>query len=241
MSLREARCLTVDRVDGGVTIVTLDDGKANVIGFELEHQAGAAIDDALSCGDALVVAGRAGRFSAGFDLSVLMEGPEVAAGVFTGGMDLCLRLLAYPRPVIAACTGHAVAGGALLLLACDVRIGLDGPFKIGFSEVSTGLPLPAFATLMARDRLDPRRLVMATLGAEIFDPAEAARVGFLDRVVATDVVDAATDEARRLAAFPASAYQLAKAAARRDLLERLRLAREEAVELISNLLAGGTA
>ncbi len=239
MSTPEPRCVAVQHLDG-VAIVIIDDGKANAISFQFEREVSGALQKGAERGDALILAGRPGRFCAGFDLSELLSGPDAAVALMTGGMDLVLRLLSYPRPVVAACTGHAIAGGALALLGCDVRIGLDGPFKIGFSEVGAGVPLPSFAAVLARERLDPRRLVLATLGAQIYDPAGAVEVGFLDRVVAAGVVEAATEEAQRLGAFPVEAYRSAKQAARRDLIDRLGSARRDDEELIAAVLGTGS-
>jgi len=158
--------------------------------------------------------------------------------LITKGAGLLFQVLAHPRPVVAACTGHAVAAGAAILLACDAGVGLDGPFKIGLNEVAVGLPLPSFVTTLARERLDARRLVAATLGAAVYSPSEAAEVGYLDRVVSQEVVGAATAQARRLAAFPADAYRLTKESARRDLLDRLRFALQRDVETVASLLGG---
>lgn len=230
-------CVTVER-DGGVALVTMDDGKANAIGFALERELDDVLQDTARDGDALVLAGRHERFCAGYDMSVMLSGASAATELMTGGADLLLRLLSHPRPVVAACTGHAVAAGAVILLACDVRIGLDGPFQIGLNEVGIGLPLPSFVTTLAEERLDPRRFVAATLCAEIYDPPGAAEVGYLDRVVATDVIAAATEEARRLASFPADAFRLTKQSVRGGLIERLRQARRHDVELVASLLGG---
>jgi enoyl-CoA hydratase len=237
MSLQRTRCVEVER-DGGVAVVTMDDGKANAIGLELEQELAAAIRDSSDHGEALVLAGRAGRFSGGYDMSTMMSGPGPAVDLMTRGAELLLQLLSYPRPVVAACTGHAVAAGAVVLLACDVRIGLEGPFKIGLNEVGIGLPLPSFVTTLASERLDPRRLIVATLGAEMFDPLGAMRAGYLDRVVTSDVVAAATEEAQRLGAFPVEAYRLTKESARRGLVDRLRVALGQDVELVASLLGG---
>ena len=86
-----------------------------------------------------------------------------------------MRLYMHPQPVVVAVTGHALAAGALLALACDVRIGADVPAKIGLNETSIGMPLPLFATELARDRLSPTAFVRATLAAEIYDPEGAVR------------------------------------------------------------------
>lgn len=232
-----APCVRVQR-DDGVAVVTIDDGKANAISLELERELAAAIEEAASAGDALVLAGRPGRFCAGFDMGVMMSGPAAAMELVTEGAGLLFQVLAYPRPVVAACTGHAVAAGAAILLTCDAGVGLDGPFKITFNEVAIGLPLPSLVTTLARERLDPRRLVAATLGAAVYSPSEAAEVGYLNRVVSQDVVGAATEDAHRLAALPADAYRLTKEAARHDLLDRLQAALQRDVETVASLLGG---
>lgn len=238
MSLEGARqVIAVDRLEG-VTVLTIDDGKSNVLNFAIEREARQVISESSDRGDALVLAGRPGRFCVGFDMSIILSGPDAAVELMTAGMDVAIQLLSYPRPMVAACTGHAVAGGAVLLLACDLRIGLDGPFKIGFTELSFGAPLPSFAFILARERLDPRYFLRATLGAETYSPSGAVAVGFLDSVVTDRVVEAATDEARRLAALPADAYRLAKQAAGRDLLDRLEDARHRDAESIAALLSG---
>ena len=237
MSGQLTSLIKVERI-GGVAVVRIDDGKANAISLQLEHELKDAIGDAADAGEALVLAGRPGRFCAGYDMTVMTAGPAAAIELMTGGAELLVQVLSYPRPVVAACTGHAVAGGAAVLLACDGRVGLDGPFKIGFNEVAIGLPLPSLVTTLARERLDGRRLLAATLGATIYDPSAACDVGFLDRVVCDDVVGAATDEARRLGAFPADAYRLTKESATRDLLDRLRSALERDVAFVASLLGG---
>ena len=224
----------VDR-DGGLAVITIDDGKANAISFQVEGELDVALRDAADNGDAAVLAGRPGRFSAGYDLSEMMAGGSSAIDLMTGGAELLIRLLSHPRPVVAACTGHAIAAGAAVLLVCDMRVGLDGPFKIGFNEVGIGLPLPSLVTTLGRERLNPRHLIAATRGASIYGPVDAADVGFLDRVIDSDVVDSAVDEARHLASLPADAYRLTKESAQRDLLARLNAAVRLDVELVASL------
>src|SRR5262249_52732794 len=105
-----------------------------------------------------------------------------------------------PRPVVAACTGHALAAGAILLLVADQRIGALGDFKIGLNEVAIGLTLPVFAVELARDRLSKRHFTAAATQAAIYDPDGAVDAGYLDRTEAADVLpEAAFAEASRLA------------------------------------------
>lgn len=210
------------RLEQRVAIVTLDDGKVNALGHPLLDALDAALDRAEQEARAVVLVGRPGRFSAGFDLRELTAGPEQAVALFEKGATLYQRLYGFPKPVVAACTGHAVAGGALLLLCADVRVGADGPFQVGLNEVAIGLVLPRLAIELATARLDPRRLTEATVLGALFDPAEAAAVGYLDRVVpAEGLIDAALAEAARLGTLPSPALSATKRAVRAGTLERM--------------------
>jgi enoyl-CoA hydratase len=186
-----------------VARITFDDGKANALSHDAIDAIHAALDraDVETDAGALVFAGRPGRFSAGFDLSVMKSGIDQARGLARAGAELALRFYLSPRPVVLACTGHALAAGAIVLMAGDVRIGAAGDFKIGLNEVAIGVPVPAFATELARDRLSRRHLTAATVLATIYDPDGARDAGYLDTVVAPEqVVDAATARAQELAA-----------------------------------------
>ena len=179
--------IVTTRSEGDVFVITFDDGKANA----LSHEAIAALDEALSGAEeagarAVLIAGRPGRFCAGFDLSVMQAGPDAARALVAAGARMLLRLYMFGVPVVAACTGHAMAGGAVFLLAADHVIGVDGPFKIGLNEVQIGMPLPVFAVELARARLSPRHLSAATGLARIYSPAEAVEAGYLHQVVPPD-------------------------------------------------------
>jgi len=168
----------------GVAVVRVDDGKANALGHDTIDAFVDALDRAEADADALAIFGRQGRFSAGFDLGVMKEGAESAQRLVGRGAELFMRLYGFPRPVVAGCTGHALAAGALLLLSCDERIGVEADVKIGLPEVGIGMPLPRFGVELARDRLTPREFTRATMLATIYSPTEAVEAGFLDEVVA---------------------------------------------------------
>ena len=142
---------------------------------------------------AIVLAGRAERFCAGFDMRVMMSGRDAAVALLRHGVELLLGFYDTPLPVVVACSGHALAGGALLALTGDVRLGAAGAFKIGLNEVAIGIPIPMLAMEFARDRLSPLELTRATLFAQIYAPDEAVAAGYLDRVVP------ASDSSRRSA------------------------------------------
>jgi enoyl-CoA hydratase len=194
-----------------VAVITMDDGKANALSHDMLDALDGALDRAEKEAKAIVIAGREGKFCAGFDLKTMMAGPESVAGLLTKGGAFLMRLYAFPLPVVAACTGHALAGGALLLLCCDLRIGGEGAFKLGLNEVQIGLPLPLLGRELARDRLSKRHLTQATVMARIYAPAEACDAGYLDSVAALDELAAkAQREAKRLAGLSPQAYAITK-------------------------------
>ncbi len=196
------------RLEGSTAIVEMDDGKANALSHAMVDELLDALGRAEREARAVVLAGRPDRFCAGFDLKVMTSGLDAAKALLLRGADLLVRLYGSPLPVVAACTGHALAAGALVLLTADLRVGAQGAFRIGLNEVSIGLPTPVFATELARDRLATADLVRATLLAHVYGPDEAARVGFLDAIVApTDVVARAVEEAGRLGALSRMAFQ----------------------------------
>ena len=180
-------------LDGNVAVIHFDDGKANVY----SHAALEEIQSLLTRAEndeakAVVIVGRPGKFSAGFDLSVMSAGPDQARDLLRAGADLALRIYTFPMPVLLGSTGHALAMGAIVLMAADVRIGADGPFKVGLPEVEIGMPLPIFAVEFARDRLSKRHFLSAVQHARVTSPAEAVDVNFLDRVVAPELVESET-------------------------------------------------
>jgi enoyl-CoA hydratase len=194
----------------GVLICHLDDGKANALSSDMIVAITAAIDEAEADADvhAVVLHGREGKFSAGFDLSVMLadDVPAITALVADGG-ELVRKIYSARIPVVAACTGHALAAGALILLGCDVRIGSDRPCKIGLNEVAIGMTLPDWALTIAGERLSKRHLQRAIPTARITDAVGAVDAGYLDEVVAdADVLDAAVAQAAEFAGLSAKAY-----------------------------------
>jgi enoyl-CoA hydratase len=206
-------------LDGDVAVITIDDGKANAYSHEVLASIHDALDRAEKEATAVLLVGRPGRFSAGFDLSVMSSGNEPMRALVTAGAELLLRVFTYPSPVVVACTGHALAAGGLMLLVGDRRVGAQGPFKIGLNEVAIGMPLPIFAVELARYRMPPSAFDSVVLG-EVFDPDGAVTAGFLDRVVAPeDVVAEATADAHRLAALRTGAVKGTKHNARGEIAD----------------------
>ncbi len=216
--------VTIERRDA-VVIVHLDDGKANALSAPIIAAIRAAVDEAESDDTvaAIVLHGREGKFCAGFDLSV-MRGGDIAAmaSLVSDGGDLVHRLYRSSAPIVAACTGHALAAGALLLLGCDLRIGAEIDCKIGLNEVAIGMVLPDWAMSIAVERLSRRHLQLAVATARVTGAAGAVDVGFLDEVVpADDVLETAVARAAAFAGLSRRAYAGTVRALRGELLDRI--------------------
>ena len=186
--------VTVSMV-GPVALVSIDDGKVNALTPDLLDGLFGALDAAEANAGAVVLAGRPGVFSAGLDLNVMRGGGPAAKDLLGRGGEIFLRLAEFPRPVVAACTGHALAAGAVVLLCSDLRIGAAGTYKIGLNEVAIGIPLPPLVVALARARLSPRHFTRACNTAQVYSPDAAVEAGFLDQADSTD----ATGEALRVA------------------------------------------
>lgn len=207
-----------------IAVISIDDGKANALSFEVLAAIGEGLDRAeADDAGAVLIAGRAGMFSGGFDLKVMGSGDAKATlGLVTTGAELILRLYRSPKPIVAACTGHAVAAGALLLMGAHHRVGADGAFRIFLIETQNGMVLPDWAVELSKERLVGPHAQQAAIESRVYDPATAVEAGFLDRVVPADgILDAALAEAARLAALPAAAYAGNAAKVRAAGIERL--------------------
>jgi enoyl-CoA hydratase len=198
-----------------IALVRMDDGKANALSYAMMDALAEALDRADREASAVLLIGRPGRFSAGFDLAEMMAGVDKARAIVSRGAELLLRLYALPMPLVVASTGHALAGGALMVLTADYRVAARGAFRVGLNEVQIGMPLPVLAMELARDRLHPSHLTASTLFAEVVDPDRAKVAGWFDDVVDEGaLVDAALGHAKRLAALPRDAYAKTKIALR---------------------------
>ncbi len=212
-------------VEDGIAVIRLDDGKANALGPPMLDALHAALDRALDEEvQAIVLLGRAGRFSAGFDLGVMGQGPEAVRAMVGRGAELALRFFECPVPILIGATGHTLAMGAVLLLAVDERIGAKGEFKIGLNEVAIKMTMPEFAILLARERLSKRHLQRAISQAEIYSPEGAVDAGYLDEAVPIEEVEARTMARARglVQSLHPRAHRETKHALRHDAIQRLR-------------------
>ncbi len=207
----------------GVATITMDDGKVNVMSNAMQAEINAALDQAIDDGAVVVLEGREGVFSAGFDLPTLRGGGDDGWRMVRGGFELAHRVLGFPLPVVIACTGHAIAMGTVLLLSGDYRVGADGPFKLVANEVAIGLTIPPVGVEILRQRLTPAAFNRAAMLSESFTPDNAIEAGFLDRVVAPGEVKAAARHAAiQYAALDLAAHAGTKTLARGDTLAKMR-------------------
>jgi enoyl-CoA hydratase/carnithine racemase len=210
-------------IEDAVAVVRLDDGKVNALSMDVIKQLHEALDKAESEATAVCIVGNAKALSAGFDLSVMRGGVEDMIDLVRTGGRLLMRIYGHPQPTVVAVTGHALAAGALLVLACDTRVGADGPAKIGLNETAIGMTLPEFGVELARDRLSKRYFTRAAVQAEIFSPEGALAAGYLDMVVAAGECErTAVDEARRLGRLDVNAYGGTKRLLRQETVDRVR-------------------
>lgn len=211
----------------GIAEIRIDDGKVNALSQGLLAELGGAFDRAQADRAVVVLSGRPGVFSAGFDLRVLRAGGAPANEMVRTGFELAERILAFPSPVVIACTGHAIAMGVFLVLAGDYRIGAQGPYRIGANEVAIGIPMPRFGVEMCRQRLAPAHFQRAVVLAEMYAPEDAVAAGFLDRVVpAAELERAVREAAAQLGKLPVEVHAASKLRARDHALRAIRAAIE---------------
>ncbi len=214
--------LVIYSLNSGVATLTLCNGKVNAVSPQLIADFNQALDQAEQAAAVVIVTGQPGILSGGYDLKVMMSGPQAAIDLVAAGSTLARRMLAHPQPIIIACPGHAVAKGAFMLLSADYRIGVEGPFNIGLNEVKIGMTMHQVGIALARDRLTPAVFQRAVINAEMFTPKAAVDAGFLDLVVpAEQLMHTALEVAHRLKELNPAAHKKTKLKARKTLLEAL--------------------
>ena len=215
--------LVTYQLTNGIATIAMDDGKANALSPAMQAELNASLDQALADKAIIILTGRAGMFSAGFDLPTLMGGGMTAVQMLTGGFEIAEKLLSFPKPVVIACTGHALAMGVFLMACGDYCIGAEGAFKVGANEVAIGLTMPRAAIEICRARLTPAHFNRAMMTSEIYKPADAVAAGFLDKVVAeSEVLAEAQAVAARFTKLNMNAYFGTKKMVREHVLKALR-------------------
>jgi len=209
-------------LNDGVATLTLANGKVNAISPDVLVALNHVLDRAEQDHAVVILTGQPGILSGGYDLKVMVSSPQAALELVAAGSTLARRMLAHPFPIIVACSGHAVAKGAFLLLSSDYRIGVEGPFSIGLNEVKIGMTMHQVGIAIARDRLTAPAFQRSVINAEMFNPQGALAAGFLDRVVAPeDLLSVANEVAQQLKGLNMGAHKKTKLKVRKLLLETL--------------------
>ena len=188
--------------------LTFDDGKANVVGPSFLDDINAGLDRAQEEGaGAVILRGREGMFSGGFDLKEFEKGAQEGLKMVRRGFELLVRLYGFPIPLVAASTGHGIAMGAFIIMACDWRIASRGNFKMTLPETRIGMDLPPILIALTASRITPRHMSRVTLLSEVYNPEQAVDAGFIDEVVDVGDLDSRSREvAEQLARLPARQF-----------------------------------
>lgn len=213
--------LSTYELSDGIATITMDDGKVNALSTAMLSELAGHFDQAERDEAVVILTGRATTLSAGFDLRCEPDGwPEM----LTHGARIAERMLGFPRPVVVACNGNAIAMGAFLLLSGDHRIGVAGEGRIGLNEVAIGLTLPWFAIALARHRLTRPAYDRCAVTGVLLGPEDALAAGFFDELVVTgeDLSAAARAKAGELAGVNMEAHAATKLRVREEALEGVR-------------------
>jgi enoyl-CoA hydratase len=219
------------RMVDSLSVITMDDGKANALSPTMLTALNGCLDEAAAAGGPVVLVGRSGRFSGGFDLKVLGGGGEDAKALLRAGFELSHRLLSFPTPVVLGCTGHAIAMGVFVLLSGDYRIGASGPFKLAATETALGMTMPYAAIEICKQRLNAAEYNRAILLSQAYTPEQAVVAGILDAVVpAEDVELSAIEVATQLATLNMRAHAASKMRIRSESLATIKAAIDQDAE-----------
>jgi len=215
---------------GDVAVVRIERPPANALDLEL-LAAGRQAAEELRAADprAVVIAGRERFFSAGVDLKAV---PQLDAAGQRAMVESISRLFvewySFPRPVVCAVNGHAIAGGMIIALCGDYRVCTKGDAKLGLTEVRAGVPYPQVAMAIVRAELAPPAARVVALGAELVGPEAALQLGLVDELrEPEEVLDRAVEVATGYAALPGAGYAYAKEQMRGATVHGLRRIVEE--------------
>ena len=215
--------------EGNVSIITLDDGKANVFSPEMSHQINECLDQVATEEGCLIITGKEGMFSGGLDLKIIQSGDiERIQEMSSKAFKLLARIFSFPRPVIAACSGHAVALGTFLLCCCDYRIGVKGEFMLGANEMRTNMVIPIPILELIKFRVSNTHKYRAVLGAEMYKLEDSISAGLIDEVVDQDLLmTTVTEKAKDLATMGHPSYSMTKELFIAEPMSKINAAMEE--------------
>lgn len=207
----------------GIAVITIDDGKRNALSPAVFRGLYGALRRAEKDRAVVIITGREGVFSAGYDLKVMKAGNADTLRMLRAGYALTARVMAHPFPVIAACNGHSFAMGVFLMLSTDYVIGSRGDFQIAANEVAIGLTMPRVACTTLQQRLTPAAYQRTVTLSEHFAPEAALAAGFFDELVEpAQLLERAQALAAQFAKLDMRAHAESKRRIRADAISAIR-------------------
>ncbi len=206
-----------------ISIITLDDGKANVFSPKMIQDVNECLDKVPTESGAIIIIGREGMFSAGFDLKIISAGDiQATMDMSLSGFKLLSRIFSFPRPILAACSGHGIALGTFLLCCCDYRVGVKGDFMIGANEMRTNMVIPIPILELISHRVSASHKYRAILGAEMYSIESGLEAGLIDEIVDPEnLMETAMLKAKDLATMGHPSYTLTKELLIREPLQKI--------------------
>jgi len=219
--------------DSDISIIKLDDGKANVFSYDMLSQVNELLAKVPRDSGALVITGREGLFSGGFDLKTLATGDmEKITKMVQLGYNLLLELFSFDRPIVAAVSGHSIALGLFVTCSADYRIAIDGKYVCQANEVRNNMDIPTQIMEILKARVNKKYFYPAVYHSDAYSVQESIEVGFIDEVVSEDqFMERAMEKAKELATLPHPFYANTKKTAQEDVRQKI----ADAIEKYENL------
>jgi len=219
--------------ESDISIIKLDDGKANAFSYDMLSQLNELLAKVPRDSGALVITGREGLFSGGFDLKTLATGDmEKITKMVQLGYNLLLELFSFDRPIVAAVSGHSIALGLFVTCSADYRIAIDGKYVCQANEVRNNMDIPTQIMEILKARVNKKYFYPAVYHSDAYSVQESIEVGFIDEVVSEDqFMERAMEKAKELATLPHPFYANTKKTAEEDVRQKI----ADAIEKYENL------
>lgn len=226
--------LRSDLGEDGVLTLTMDDGNKNALLPATFEAIIAELDHASEDVQGIVLAGNGDIFTAGLDVKWMKQSSRDEVGAMLVGLGRCvLRLWGEGRPTVAACTGHTVAAGTMLAMACDHAVAAAGDYRWGLMETRIAFEMPRFGIELARANVAAHKVDDLILPGAVLSPVEAVEVGYADAILPIgDVLEAAQEKARQLVDLPSHTYAGTKRRLRQDTIDRVMGGLEADIEAV---------
>ena len=216
-----------------ISIIKLDDGKANAFSYDMLSQVNDLLKKVPRDSGALVITGREGLFSGGFDLKTLATGDmEKITKMVQLGYRLLLELFSFDRPIIAAVSGHSIALGLFVTCSADYRIAIDGKYVCQANEVRNNMDIPTQIMEIIRARVNKKYFYSAVYHSDAYSVQDSIEVGYIDEVVSEDqFMKRVMEKAKELATLPHPFYANTKKTAQDDVRQKI----ADAIDKYENL------